>query len=388
VGKKILLSLAGFLIGIGIAYLFVLHPSLLSFTPSKTTLFDKSPEKSNVVLGFLPYWLTGKAKVDYDSYITNLAYFALTIDTDGTILKLTSPIEAEPGWYTLNSGKADSFLEAAKKKNIDLSLTVFSSDNEMIDHLISDPVTHAQNLSEDVIPIMKEHGFKELNLDIESTKKASGDDRKNFTLFMSELYKDLKQEGFKMTVDITGMDLIREDLIDPQEAGKIADYVMVMTYDFHYAGSHVSGAVAPLNGAGVIAEYDVRAAIGKAQEIIPSEKIILGVPLYGYEWETVGNIPRAGIIPGTGITASHKRMEDLIASCSTCSAEFDATSMESYIIYKDGDTSTYHQLFYPDQKSTQAKVDFAHEQNLGGIGLWALGYEGEGILEPLKDYIK
>jgi spore germination protein YaaH len=388
VGKKIIFSLVGLLLGIGLAYFLVLRPSLFSLSTSTTKLFEKSPERTKEVIGFLPYWLIGKAKVDYSPFITNLSYFALTADTDGTIMKLTSPIEAEPGWYALNSGKIDPFLSAAKKNNVDLSLTVFNGDRDMIDEIVSDPVTHAANLAEDVIPVMKEHGFKELNLDIESTKDASDEARENFTTFMKELKNKLKGEGVTMTVDITGMDLLKKNLIDPKSAGEIADHVLVMTYDFHYPGSFVTGAVAPLGGAGVTAEYDVTSAIEKAKAVIPSQKILLGVPLYGYEWETISNAPHAGVIPGTGITASNSRIEELIATCSTCSASFDETSMESYIIYKDTEMGTFHQLFYPGKDSTLAKSEFASQQNLGGIGLWALGYEGKDILNPLRDYIK
>jgi len=282
----------------------------------------------------------------------------------------------------------DSFFATAKKNNVDISLTVFNGDRDMIDELVTDPVTNANNLAEDVIPVMKEYEFKELNLDIESTKDASQEARENFTTFMRELKEKLTDEGFTMTVDITGMDLLKQTLIDPKAAGSIADHVLVMTYDFHYPGSFVSGAVSPMGGAGVSAEYDVTSAIEKAKAVIPSEKILLGTPLYGYQWETLGNTPRAGIIPGTGITASNSRVEELISTCSTCSASFDKTAMESYLIYKDTETDTFHQLFYPDKESTLAKTKFAIEQNLGGIGLWALGYEGSTILEPLKDYIK
>lgn len=387
-GKQIALGLVGFLLGIFLSYIFVLHPSFPSFSPDKTTLFTKSPEKSKEVIGFLPYWLIGKAKSDYSPYITNLSYFALTVDTDGSVMKLTSPIEAEPGWYALNSGKVNSFLSSAKKNNVDLSLTVFNGDREMIDELVSDPIPHAKNLADDVIPVMREHGFKELNLDIESTKDASSEARNNFTTFMRELKTQLSNEGITMTVDITGMDLLKQTLIDPKEAGRISDHVLVMTYDFHYPGSFVTGAVAPLGGAGVTAEYDVHAAIEKAKAIMPHEKILLGVPLYGYEWETVSSIPRAGVIPGTGITASNSRIEELLSTCSTCSATFDKTSNESYIVYKDIETDTFHQLFYPNKDATLSKTQFATEQNLGGIGLWALGYEGKDILDPLKEYIK
>ena len=161
-----------------------------------------------------------------------------------------------------------------------------------------------------------------------------------------------------------------------------------MGYDYHYTGSYVTGPVAPLYGAGSTAEFDIQTAIEKAQRIMPKEKIILGMPLYGYEWESINNSPRSGIIPGTGLIASNLRVEQLLASCATCSGGFDEEAQETYIVYKDEKTNTYHQIFYPDKKSSLAKISFAENNHTGGIALWALGYEGATILEGIADYNK
>jgi spore germination protein YaaH len=75
----------------------------------------------------------------------------------------------------------------------------------------------------------------------------------------------------------------------------------------------------------------------------------------------------------------------LINGCATCSAQFDITDEESHIIYKTG-TGTYQQIFYPVKDSTQFKVNLADKYSLGGIAVWALGYEGKTILEPLAGF--
>lgn len=387
--RYLVLIVIGLLLGIGIGYFYVVNPFEFSFSNKKTYRFDKPTIPAHQVIGFLPYWLLTKANSDYSKSITQLAYFSLTPDVDGKIKKLDNPLEEEPGWFTLRSGKADSFLSNARKNKQSLSLVVFSGDNETIDQLVSDPVRHARNLLSDILPIMSKYHFSNLNLDIERVKEASPEARQNFTRFVAEVKHGLKKAGAgTLTIDITGSDLIKHNLVNPEDIGEIADFVMIMTYDFHYAGSQVTGPVAPLSGAGTIAEYDIEAAVQKALAVIPAKKIILGVPLYGYEWETIAPAPRSAVIPGSGITASNQRVEKLLINCSTCSAELDKVAQESYIIYKDQETNTYHQLFFPTAQATQVKVDFVTERDLAGVGLWALGYEGKNILNPLEDYIK
>ena len=103
-----------------------------------------------------------------------------------------------------------------------------------------------------------------------------------------------------------------------------------------------------------MSEYDTEAAIEKALLVIPRKKLIMGVPLDGYEWETLGTNPRSAIIPYTGNTASNRRAEQLLLDCASCSATFDQTDKEASIIYLEPVTQTYHQIFYPTKSNPDA----------------------------------
>ncbi len=379
----------GFSLILGIILCLFLSGTFSPAPASSITIINPQPAQKEVI-GFLPFALLSRAQMDYSRYITTLAYFSLIIDTDGTIMKLSTPTQEEPGWYALSSGRADPFLQNAKQHNVALSLVLFTGNNATIDALMQDPVVNATNMTSEVVPMMDQYGFTNLNLDIESTEEASPAAQKHFVQFTKTLKDALSKSGGKtLTVDVTTVDLIKSTtLIRPKKIAEIADNIVIMAYDFHSTASYVSGPVAPLGGAGIESEYDVETAVQKALTIIPSQKIILGAPLYGYEWETLGNIPRSAVIPNTGQTASNKRAESLVASCATCSAQFDDTAQEAYVIYKDTDSQTYHQIFFPIEKSTSEKINYVQNNHLGGLALWALGYEGNTILRPLEQYLK
>ena len=112
----------------------------------------------------------------------------------------------------------------------------------------------------------------------------------------------------------------------------------------------------------------------------------MGIPLYGYEWETIDDFARAATIPGSGLVASNRRVEELLKDCEECQISREKEADEAYVVYQDTETGVYHQIFFPDKQATQAKADYAQKNKLGGIALWALGYEGDTILEPLKGY--
>lgn len=387
--QKFLIAWAGLIIGVFAGYFLIYKSPLYQTNSINGTSFTKINSKREVV-GFLPFWLSGKAQPDYSGYITTLNYFNLTIDSDGTILKQSEPGESDPGWHTLMSGSFDNFLENAKQKGLKLSLTVFSSNDDSIEKLISDPVTNAQNLTSEVIPIMRQFGFTDLNLDVEMVSDASPESRIRFAQFVSEVKRGLdSQNAGTLTIDISPIAFVKEkNIVNPKDIISSVDYVILMAYDFHNPGSLVTGPVSPETGAGIISEFDTESAVLRALTFMTPEKLILGIPLYGYQWESINPAPRSATIPGSSIITSNLKAESFMESCASCSATFDGTDKEEYVIYKDQETGTYHQLFYPDIKSTQIKADYAKANNLGGIAVWALGYEGKTILTPLKKFIK
>lgn len=375
--RNFFIAVLGILVGVIVGYFFVFN------TPVRSIF--KIP--SNQSMGFLPYWLLDKAQKDYSSYLTGIYYFGLIVSDNGSITKLVNPQEKEPGWYALESGKIDSYLQNARKNRQTLSLVVFSGTNESIGLLISDPVRHADNLLSDISPIMKKYGFSDLNIDVEYLDIASKEARMNFTRFVKQVKRGLDNQRLgTLSIDVSPTAFIKDYLVDPIEISKYVDSIIIMGYDYHYQGSSVTGPVSPLFGADAVSEFDIQTAVQKALLILPPQKIILGVPLYGYEWETIGADPRSPVIPGTGLTASSLRTQELLKRCATCSAQFDSIASEKYVVYKDIDTNSYHQIFYPDEQTMSAKIKFAQKHNLGGIALWALGYEDPAILNSLKDY--
>lgn len=376
-------AVTGILLGIFIIY--ILPQSNLP--QNKINLKQTIQPAKKEVIGFLPYWFINSAKEDYSGSITTLDYFSLIADSDGKIMKYDNPGELEPGYYALTSGSMDSRFDSAKRNNIKLSLTIFALDQEKIERLMDDPVLSANNLITDVTPIMSQYGFTDLNIDIESIVEASPSSQVKFAQFMSALRGRIAP-GSSISIDIAPIDFFKDNrLIKPELIEKSVDKIILMAYDYHSPSSYVTGSVAPLNGAGTVAEFDTNVAVQKALTVTSKEKLVLGVPFYGYSWETIDNFPKAAIIPSSAVIVGNIDAEDFLSKCATCSAQIDNLSQEKYVIYKDSDTGTYHQLFYPDEFSTSAKANYANENGLAGLAVWALGYEGNSIINPLQNFL-
>lgn len=333
------------------------------------------PKESNIkksVIGFLPFWLINESNTDYSKYLNEITYFNLTIASDGHIEKYANQRELDPGWNTLQKGKFSN-------QGLISSIAIFSGKDDVIDKLIENPRQGAQNLITDLNPIIDQYGFTKINIDIEKVSDATPEQREKFTEFVKE-FRSLLNRNIKISLDVTASSFVKEtNLTDPKALGEIVDQIIVMAYDFHHPASTVTGPVAPLTGAGTISEYDVETTIKNAITQIPKEKIILGIPLYGYSWETINEATRSATIPVSYITVSSKKADNF-------EGIYDETDQEMYNIKYDEDTGTYRQTFYPNERSTQVKLDLANKYKLGGVAFWALGYENNTILQPLLNF--
>ena len=338
-------------------------------------------------IAFQPYWLVSQAKKPYQPYFTNVTYFGLVVNTDGTTVRLSNPKETEPGWNTLQSTRLKEKLQEAKNQHLELSLLVHNSNEASISALLTQPEQHAKNLIADIAPIMREHGFTDLNIDIESFSETPPEKRDRFTTFIRIVKEELtNQQLGTLTIEVTAIGVIQEHLIDTIAIGQIADRVVVMAYDFHYRDSFITGPVAPIGGAGNVREFDITVTLNEMTKKIPPHKIILGIPLYGYEWETLENYPGAPVIPGTGKTASHQRVEEILKTCVHCTKATDDFSGQPYLFQPKTEDGSFPEIFYEDEESLQKKLELAKEYQLGGVAVWAVGYEGEKLLDPLKKY--
>lgn len=384
---KILLTLVFGLLAGGVgAWLFFQTLPRFPLLPNNLWLQTFGIQKP-IVMGFLPYWLISKATLEGMSTLNNVTYFGVTLKSDGSLVQLSNPQEKEPGWYSLENGKFSEFMAEYQPSPVEKSLLVHLANEASISALLSDPVPHAQILVSEIEPLMNQYGFTDLNLDIESFREATQEERDQYTAFLREIKNQLVARRLgTLTTELTVASLIKEQLADPISIGQISDRVVLMAYDFHYTGSFISGAVAPMGGAGEKLEYDVPTSIQLATQAIDPSKLILGIPLYGYEWETLTYQPEAAVIPGTGKTATGTRVGQIDLNCEHCVAGRDELSGSPYVILPSNEDSSIQQIYYEDEVSIQQKLDLAEQYHLAGVALWAIGYEDPAMLAPLQKY--
>ncbi len=141
------------------------------------------------------------------------------------------------------------------------------------------------------------------------------------------------------------------------------DGFFVMAYDMN--DPKTPSPTAPLTGAGFT---DLDAAQQYAA-VVPPSKVILGVPYYGYDWPTAG--PGLGD-PATG-PASPLSYSQILAIGGH--VYWDPTTQTPWTSYQVG--TQWHEAFFDNPTSLALKAQLADTYHLAGVGIWALGMEGD-----------
>ncbi len=209
-------------------------------------------------------------------------------------------------------------------------------------------------------------GADGLNIDFEALSEQTG---VHFVQFIKELSVRCHEKGLVLSVDNLVISK-RTAHYDIESQAKFADYIVMMTYDEHYASSKEAGSVASIGF--------VRDSITAAAEVCDRERILMGIPFYTRRWMLEG-----GALTNEALTMI--QMEDFIDKKKQ-SKIFDATTCQNYVEFMDG--VTLNRIWCEDATSVAYKCADAVSGQLGGVACWRLGQETDDVWTIINTYIK
>ncbi len=226
-------------------------------------------------------------------------------------------------------------------------------DAKRLTRMLSSP-TAAAGVATQLVDFVQQNGYAGLQVDFERIDPAVVP---RLAQWLSGLGKQLHAKGKELSVTI-------ETDLDPAAAAKLsasADYAVLMAYDEHGSFSG-PGAVASAN-------YTLE-ALRRFTPAIGAQKLILGVGVYGYDWnlpekstETVTNQQAVALLVRYRGGVDPKSVLD-----------FDSAAMEPTFQYND-DKGQLHEVWFLDGVTAQNALTLARDFNIKGAALWALGME-------------
>ncbi|MBA2633828.1 MAG: hypothetical protein H0U86_12660, partial [Chloroflexi bacterium] len=331
------------------------------------------------VLGFLPYWkldATTRAALRYD-LLSTIAYFGISAQSDGRLIRGTST-----GWTGWTSAGMTAVMNTAHARGVRVVPTVtfmsWSGDYTALTALLNTPANRARLVGE-ITSIIRDRGADGVNVDFEPVPASL---RGQFTTFVRELKMGLVNAGVGSYLTVstmagaaawsTGYDVVG------LTAPGAADALMVMAYDFHYAGSARAGGPAPIDSDYIYASAD---AMRDHLARVPGGKLIWGVPYYGRAWNTTSATQNATVRPPAQSVAFSYYWTDAGAPAGgrvlaeRFGRRWDATGQVPWFTFWDAGSNGHRQGYYDDPASLRVKYDRVILNGVAGVGIWHLGMD-------------
>ena len=342
----------------------------------------QKPKPKKIIFGYLPYWSIENLKYTQLDKLTDIAYFGLYVEADGTFMTKVEDGTAEPGYNAWRNNKdlAD-FIRFAKKSGVRLSLTVISHDDKKSDKILTCkecwPTLLANIKSE-----LDYHEITDVNLNFEYVDFQKPEISVAYTELTSYLNFELDTTygNSFLTVATFADSFVKPRITNVEALGKVSDGLFIMAYDFRYPNSDNAGPVAPIDGIGIQSDYDLTTMLKDYMRVVPPSKLIMGVPYYGYNWVVEDKEALAKRIPGDddighSQSQAYTNIMDTIIELKP-EIKWDGLSKSPYFSYTSPETGSIRQVYYENVESLKSKYKLVKENNLGGIGIWALGYDG------------
>ncbi len=237
-------------------------------------------------------------------------------------------------------------------------------DGELIDHLVGDPTRRAGHVHA-IAELVRSRGWSAIDIDYEAMPASSRD---AYSSFVAELAAALDGVPARLSVTVHAKTAepgtwAGAKAQDWRAIGAAADEVRVMAYDYTSAGSP-PGPIAPAAWVDQVLEL--------ATSLVPRDRIVLGVPTYGYDWAA-----------GAGGTALQWADVQAIADARSAPPQWDYDHSAPWVRYTD-ERGRDHIVWYENARSLATKLDIARRYGVDRVVLWRLGGEDPSIWSTLR----
>lgn len=274
-------------------------------------------------------------------------------------------------WLTDNDGNYESvankeFVQAAHEMGMEV-WPLIANFHAFIDIDTTEVLSYTSKrewLVNSLVNQCLSYGVEGINIDFEQVPPACGE---SYVQFIRELSIAAHKNNLCVSVD-NYVPTEYTAYYDRKEQGIFADYVIIMGYDEHYAGSEV-GSVASIPW--------MRDGIENTLKVVPKEKVINAVPFYTRVWMT----------NGTSVTSEAVEMEvanDFIKRHGI-TLSYDEATNQNYGECTEG--GTLYQVWMEDADSIRTRLNVMTAYDIAGVASWKLGQETPDIWNVIESYM-
>ena len=306
------------------------------------------------VYGWHPYWSNGLQNNYNWAGLTDLCYFAYEVNSSNG-----NPVNTH-SWST-----AQVVSDAQSNGvNVTLCATLFSGHTTFFASS-----TAKQTLITNLINLVQSRNAKGVNIDFEGMGASNAT---AFTSFMISLCNQMHSAipGSEVSVALYSVDW--SNVFNVQALNPYVDLFIIMGYDYYYSGSATAGPGDPLYNFQTSYNYTLTKSITfYLNKGVSNSKLLLGLPYYGREWSTNSGITPSSTTGSSNSVFYNEFRNNLNAYYNN--RQWDINSFSAW--YPSQRAGQWWQCFINDTYSMRKRFDLVNQRGIGGIGIWALGYD-------------
>jgi spore germination protein len=279
-------------------------------------------------------------------YLTYLAPFSFHALRDGS---LREPL-------------LNNFPAIARANRNTLMMVVDNQENDQfsdeLGRILLNDIPIQDRFLNNIVATANKYGFRDIHFDFEFLRPA---DREAYNRFLRKAKTRFNSEGWLMSTALAPKTSATQkgkwyEAHDYRAHGQIADFVVIMTYEWGYSGGPAM-AVSPIDQVRKVLEY--------ALTEMPPNKILMGQNLYGYDW----TLP---FVQGSVAKAVSPQQAIALAAANNVPIQYDTKAQAPFFRYTAAD-GKQHEVWFEDARSIQAKFNLIKELGIRGMSYWKLG---------------
>jgi spore germination protein YaaH len=334
------------------------NEDLLMETKKASDLPQRSPMKSNYEE---PIVMTWEAVYSYNP------------DT-ATLPEMNNLNVVSPTWYELESAdglvsdkSSAEYTTWAHERGYEVWALVSNAFNIDMTHTFLADSNARMSFIRKMLSEARSKGYEGINIDFENVYL---EDRDALTHFVDTFSYYAREAGITLSMDVTvmgGSDNWSK-CYDHEKLGKIVDFLIIMTYDEHWASSPVSGPVA---------SYDwMLYHMTRLSEVILPEKLVMGVPFYTRVWREYPSNEVANQFVTKSSAIGMEAQNALIVKYELTPIWDDVDKLYYATFFEE---NAQVKIWIENERSMSSKMQIINALNLKGVAAWRRGFETQDI---------
>ncbi len=300
-----------------------------------------------------------------------------------------------PTWFKIidsyggiSSLASKTYVDNAHKKGLEVwgLISDFNYD-ENKNYYVNDVVKNTNSrraLIANIIEEAKKCGMDGINIDFEMIRLHAAE---GYVQFMRELAIECEKIDIVLSVDMY-VPIASNKYYNRAAIGEVADYLVIMGYDEHWAGCGEAGSVASL-------PY-VTSGIDNTLKEVPASRVINAIPFYTRVWyeDTLDNAPDGAVIIEDAINGDYALSSKAVGmgdakeliDKNKGSLRWIEELGQYYSEYYIGDR--FARIWLEDKESLTLKLNVMKDRGLAGVACWKLGLDSKEAWEAIAEYTK